>query len=84
MRKVARKALTPDQIDSLGLALIEMAKELWVVKDRQLITEALLREHGLLADLDAYQPGPELAGHIAAERKRFLGAITSVLFHQDA
>jgi len=79
-----RKALTPDQLDNLGLALIEMAKELWVMKDRQMITEALLREKELLADLDAYQPGPELTDQIAAERKRFLGAITAVLFHQDA
>jgi hypothetical protein len=83
MHKVSRKALTPDQLDNLGLALIEMAKEMWVMKDRQMITEALLKEKGLLADLDAYQPGPELATLIANERKRFLGAFSAALFHQD-
>jgi hypothetical protein len=84
MNKASRKALTPDQLDNLGFALIEMAKELWVMKDRQMITEALLREKGLLADLDSYQPGPDLADRIAAERKRFLGAFSGALFHQDA
>lgn len=72
--------LTPDQLDSLGFALLEMAKEVWIMKDRQLITEALLRERNLLGDLDAYQPGPELSARIAAERERFLGSLTAVLF----
>jgi hypothetical protein len=83
MSKASRKALTPDQLDNLGFALIEMAKEVWVMKDRQMITEALLREKGLLADLDSYQPGPELADRIAGERKRFLGAFSGALFHRD-
>jgi hypothetical protein len=49
-----------------------------------MVAEALLVEKGLLGDLDAYQPGPELAERIASERKRFLGAFTSALFRQDA
>jgi hypothetical protein len=83
MNRASRKALTPDQLDNLGFALIELAKEMWVMKDRQMVTEALLREKGLLADLDSYQPGPELADRIASERKRFLGVFSSALFHQD-
>ncbi len=54
------------------------------MKDRQMITEALLSEKGLLADLDTYQPGPELSDRIASERKRFLAAFSSALFRQDA
>jgi hypothetical protein len=84
MSKASRKALTPDQLDNLGFALIEMAKEMWVMKDRQMVTEALLREKGLLADLDSYQPGADLADKIASERKRFLGALSDALFREDA
>jgi len=84
MSKASRKALTPDQLDNLGLALIEMAREMWVMKDRQMVTEALLKEKGLLGDLDAYQPDPELSGLIAKERKRFLGVFSSALFRQQA
>jgi hypothetical protein len=84
MSKGARKLLTADQIDSLGFALIEMAKELWVMKDRQMITEALLRDKNLLPDLDAYQPGPDLTSRIAQERQKFLTALTSILFDAGA
>jgi hypothetical protein len=84
MSEASQHALLPSQLDNLGFALIEMAKEIWVMKDRQMITEALLREKGLLADLDSYQPGPDLTDRIASERKRFLNAVSSALFHQDA
>jgi hypothetical protein len=84
MNRASRKALTPDQLDNLGFALFELAKEMWVMKDRQMVTEALLTEKGLLAELDSYQPGPELAARIASERKRFLGAFSGALFRQDA
>ena len=83
MGNASRKALTAGQLDNLGLALIELAKEMWVMKDRQMITEALLSEKGLLADLDNFQPGPDLSNRIASERKRFLGAFSSALIHQD-
>ncbi len=79
----ARKLLTPDQLDNLGLALIEMARELWVMKDRQMVMEAMLSDKGLLADVDAYQPGPELAARLAAERDRFLRDFTAVLFDNE-
>ena len=55
-----RKALTPDQIDNLGYAVLELAREFWVMKDRQMITEALLQQKGLLAELDSFQPPPGL------------------------
>ena len=80
MSSAARSFLTPAQLDNLALALLEMAKEMWVMKDRQMLTEALLREKSLLLELDSFQPGPELSASIAAERDRFLGALTSILF----
>ena len=84
MSAPVRKALTPDQIDNLGYALIELAKEIWVMKDRQMISEAILRQKGVVLDLDTYQPGPDLTAHIAAERTRFLNAFAAVLFHEGA
>jgi len=74
--------LQPVHIDRVALALIGIAKELWVVKDRQIITEAFLREKNIIAELDTYQPGPELAARLGAERERFLGALASTLFDQ--
>ena len=80
MTDIRDRLLTPAQLDNLGLAVLEMAKELWVMKDRQLVTESLLREKNLLPELDSHQPGPELSARLAAERDRFLAALTSILF----
>ena len=41
-------SLKPEELDDLGNALLVMARELWVVKDRQRVLEALLAEHGVL------------------------------------
>ncbi len=80
MTRIPGNVLTVEQLDNLGLALLEMAKEMWVMKDRQMVTEALLKEKNLLLELDAYQPGPELSARLAAERDRFLASLTSILF----
>lgn len=80
MSERKRKALTPDQLDTLGFALMEMAKELWIVKDRQIVTEALLKERNLLGDLDAYQPSAAIAAKLEAERQRYLNSLAAVLF----
>ncbi len=76
--------LTPDQIDSLGLAILSLAKELWVVKDRQLVAEALLRQNGLLAELDTFQPDADLAAKLAAERRRFMNDLMAALLEKPA
>jgi len=72
--------LTPNQLDNLGLAVISLAKELWVVKDRQMVAEALLKEKGLLADLDSFQPDADLAAKLASERQRFMQDLTTALW----
>jgi hypothetical protein len=71
--------LTQDQFDNLGLAVISLAKELWIVKDRQLVAEALLKQQGLLAELDTFQPDAELAAKLASERNRFMKDLMSAL-----
>jgi hypothetical protein len=74
--------LTADQLDNLGLAVISLARELWVVKDRQLVAEAILKQNGLLADLDSFQPDAELSAKLAAERQRFTQDLMTALLEQ--
>lgn len=76
--------LTPDQLDNLGLAVISLAKELWVVKDRQLVAEALLKQKGLLADLDTFQPDADLAAKLAAERQKFVKDLMAALLDKPS
>jgi hypothetical protein len=74
--------LTPDQLDNLGLAVISLARELWIVKDRQLVAEALLRQKGLLLELDTFQPDAELAAKLASERSRFMKDLMGALLEK--
>ncbi len=76
--------LALDQLDNLGLAVISLAKELWIVKDRQLVTEALLKRHGLLEDLDTFQPDAELSAKLAAERQRFVQDLMTALLESPS
>lgn len=63
----------------VGLALLTLAQEMWVMKDRQMVVEALLHDKGLLGEVENYQPSPELSNQIEQERARFVNAITAVL-----
>lgn len=77
-----RKALKPEDIDKLGQALMTLAKELWVVKDRQAITEAVLAKRGIdiTEEISLYQPEAKLEEKLAADRqalvKRMLQDLT--------
>ncbi len=84
MNPAPKSLLTPDQLDNLGLAVISLAKELWIVKDRQLVAEALLKQNGLLSDLDSFQPDANLAARLAAERRRFIDDLTTALLKPPA
>lgn len=73
--------LKPHQLDDLGAAMLTLARELWVVKDRVAVLEAVLGERGVdvTAAVDAHQPGPALAAELAAERDRFARAVLTAL-----
>jgi hypothetical protein len=61
-------------LDGLFNALMEVASEVWVLRDRFAVLEELLRERGSVTrdDIDLFQPGPELRERLAAERRAFL------------
>ncbi len=74
-------SLKPEQLDDLGNALLVMARELWVVKDRQRVLEALLAEHGVLVpgEVADHQPGPALTEELDRERSRYLRSLMDAL-----
>lgn len=75
------RMLKPDQLDDLGRAVLVLARELWVVKDRQRILEAVLDAHGIDASTAVrdHQPDPALAAELEAERTRFTKAVIEAL-----
>jgi hypothetical protein len=67
-----------DRATQLALTL---ARELWVVKDRLIVLEAVLAGQGtpLRELVDRYQPTGEAKAAIDAERQRFIGEILAAL-----
>ena len=70
---VGATEIAQGRTDVAGLAVLTLTQELWVVKDRQMMMEALLHDKALLAEVDRFQPSAELAEQIARERTRFIG-----------
>lgn len=67
-----------DRATQLALTL---ARELWVVKDRLIVLEAVLAGQGtpLRELVDRYQPTGDAKAAIDAERQRFIGEIMAAL-----
>ncbi len=73
--------LQPQQIDDVANTLLVLARELWVVKDRQRVLEALLADNNIIAAgaVPDHQPGPTLTAELAAERDRFTASVMEAL-----
>jgi hypothetical protein len=73
--------LKPQDLDRLGQALLTLAKELWIVKDRVRVLEAALADANIIvADtVDRYEPGPELAAELELERARLIEELLDTL-----
>ncbi|RSN72092.1 MULTISPECIES: hypothetical protein [Actinomadura] len=61
-------------LDGVFNALMEVASEVWVLRDRFAVLEELLDERGAVTreDIELHRPSPELRERLAAERARFL------------
>ena len=76
-----RRFLGPDQIDNVADAVLALARELWVVADRQLVLEAILTQHGIDAAtaIDAFEPDAALQAKLDARRDRMIAAVSQAL-----
>jgi hypothetical protein len=68
------------------LALLSLARELWVVKDRQQLLEAALAARGALPaeELDRHQPGKEEQDRIDLECRAFVERIVAEIMPRKA
>lgn len=66
-------------------ALAALAEEVWIMKDRQRVTEAVLAKHGLdiAEEVDLFQPDEALAEALDAERERFIAAVLGAFADGD-
>jgi hypothetical protein len=74
------------RIDDVARMVFELTSELWVLKDRTMMLEALLVEHGVLADeaVDTMQPTTELSLKLLAERKALVARVYGAVLDSDS
>ncbi len=77
-RRPVEPALRDEALDRMGQTIVTLAKELWLVRDRQLVLEEQMREHDVPLDVDR-TPSPELAERLAHEREAFIEKFLSSL-----
>ena len=72
--------LREEDVDQLARQNTQLMTELWIVKDRLAVLEALLVEKGLLGerDIDDQPPEGELADKLDRERERFIKRIVGL------
>jgi hypothetical protein len=75
------KFLGPDQVDDLARAVITLAREVWVLRDRQRVLEAVLAEKGIevAQAIEHHQPSAELQARLDAEPKAFVQGLMQAL-----
>lgn len=76
----------PPPTEALLQMVLNLTRELWVVKDRQLVTEQLLAERGidLSAEIDRYRPEGEFAQALDAQRRQLLERLLEPALPADA
>lgn len=74
---MTEKLLTPDQVDGLGLSMITLAKEFWVLRDRVAVLEKVLEKNGISAgdEIDTFVPNKDFEEKLTAERNAFIASV---------
>lgn len=77
----ARSILSPDSLDRVADSVLALARELWAVRDRQMVLEAVLAQHGIDAAIaiDAFVPDADFQARLDAERDRLIEAVAGAL-----
>lgn len=84
-RTPPRTILEPAQINEVAAAVLALGREMWTLRDRLTILEAVLERHGIdaAAEIDGFDVDPALQSRLDAERDRMIGALAAA-FAGDA
>jgi len=76
-----RTILPPASLDLVADAVLALARELWVVRDRQMVLETVLAERGIdvATMIDDFTPNPAFQERLDAERDRLIEAVATAL-----
>lgn len=79
--RLKQSVLSDVDVDGLGQAVLTLCHELWVVKDRMAVLEAVLEKHGIDAasEIEIFQPDEALMTRLNSDGRaltsRVLGAL---------
>jgi hypothetical protein len=76
-----RTILGATSTDRLADAVLALAREVWVMRDRQIVLEAVLMQHGIdvASAIDGFTPDAELEARLEGERDRLIEAVARAL-----
>jgi len=80
-----RRTLEPEDVDRLGQALLSLAQEVWVLRDRQKILESVLERHGIPAneEVNTFALDAKTSKLLEAERSAFIRSLLDALEGPD-
>ncbi|MFC0205108.1 hypothetical protein [Novosphingobium soli] len=73
MEATGKDYLGPESVTDVARMLMALVSEVWIMRDRQIVTEHLLETKGSVTreELDEFVPSGELAERLTFERERF-------------
>ena len=75
------RVLKVEDVDRVGQALLTLTREVWVLRDRQRILEAVLEKAGVITAtaIDTYEPSEDLKTALRDERRHLIDSILNTL-----
>jgi len=73
--------LADADLDGVGRAVMTLCQELWVMKDRMIVLEAILEDNGITASkaIDEFQPDEALQEKLNKEGRHLVERVISAL-----
>ena len=75
-----REIMAAHQVDDVARAVLALAREVWVLSDRQVLLEQLLARHGIdTSTLDQNEPDPATQALLDARRDSLIEHVIAAL-----
>ncbi len=76
-----RAILAPGSLDRVADAVLALTREVWVLRDRQMVLEKVLADHGIdaAAAIDDFTPDAAFQAQLDGERDRLIEAVARAL-----
>lgn len=75
--EIERRILAPKDVDKLGEAVLSLAREIWVLTDRQMVLEQVLADAGtdVREAVEKYQPDEAFTEKLSQRRQAMIGEL---------